>query len=89
MHLHEPILVGRRRGSEEDEKDEVVVELAFGALAEVLGVLYGKWVEAENASEKVKVLGIRLVQVEPEELAAVQPSLNLLRVENLSRHRAR
>ena len=70
MHLDESVPVGV--GAEHDEVHVAVELLDLGPLAEVLGVLDGQRVQAEGLAQQSQLVGRRPVQVEPEELAAVQ-----------------
>jgi hypothetical protein len=76
VHLDEAIGVGRRRGPVDDEEDIVVVLLELRALAELLRVLEGERVEAEDLAEKREVVRPDVLQVEPEELAAREARLD-------------
>jgi hypothetical protein len=76
VHLDEPVLVGGRSRAVEHEEGEVVVVLELRALAEVLRILEREWMEPEDVAQKLEVIFGRIVQVEPEELAARQARLD-------------
>jgi hypothetical protein len=61
----------------EDEEVEVLVGLDLRPLAEVLRVLHGERVEAEHVAEDFEILLGGTVEVEPEEVAGLEPRLDL------------
>ncbi len=77
VQLDEPILVRRRSDAVEDEEVEVVVRLDLRALPEVLGVLDGQRVEPEHLAQELEIGRGRAVEVEPEEVAVLEPSFDL------------
>jgi hypothetical protein len=79
VNLDEPVLVGRV--AEGDDEDEIVVVLAFRALSKILRVLDCERMEAEGLLENLDVLWAWAVNVEPEELARLEPLLESLAVE--------
>ena len=70
VHLHEPVAVGV--GAEHHQVDEALELLDLGPLPEVLGVLDGEGVMAEGLAQQRELVGPRPVQVEPEELPALE-----------------
>ena len=66
VDLHQPVLV--LVGAVGDDQREVAEGVDLGPLAEVVRVLHGERVEAEDVGEQRQVLGGGLVEVEPEEL---------------------
>ena len=79
VHLDEAILV--RRSSVGDEEDEVVVVVDLRALAEVLGILHCERVKLEGLPQDLEVVGLRLMEVKPEELFAREQFLDCLAAE--------
>jgi hypothetical protein len=79
VHLDQAILV--RRGAVEDEEEEVVVVVELRALVEALGVLERKRVKAEGLAEDREVALGGAVDVEPEEVAVLEPGLELVTIE--------
>jgi hypothetical protein len=79
VQLDQSVIVGR--GAVDDEEDELVVVLDLRPLVELLGVFHGKQVELENVAEDLEVTRIRLVEVEPEEVAGGQQLRGLLPTE--------
>src|SRR5207237_10352999 len=65
----------------DDEEREVVVAVDLRPLPELLGVLDGERMEGEDLAEEHEVVGVRAVEVEPEELALGQQLLDRLAVE--------
>ena len=79
VHLDEPVVVGNC--AVDDQEDVVVVVVDLGALPELLGVLDGKRVKLEDVAEDLVVVGVGLVDVEPEEGVAGEELLDVLAVE--------
>ena len=79
MHLDEPVGVGCR--AVDDDEHEVVVLVELGALPEVLRVLDGERMEAEDVRQDLEVGRVRLVEVEPEELVLAEQLLDRLPAE--------
>ena len=70
VDLDQPVLV--LVGAVGDDEREVAEGVDLGPLAEVVGVLHGQRVEAEEVAEQREILGRRPVEVEPEELAVLE-----------------
>ena len=64
-------VVGVRRGTVDDEEDEVVVLVGLRSLAEVDGVLDRERMEAEDLADELQLLRVDAVEIEPEELLVV------------------
>ncbi len=69
VHLDEPVLIGRRSRSVEDEEDEVAVLLHLGALTELLRILERQRMEAKDLPQERHLTLVGLQEVEPEVLA--------------------
>ena len=54
----------------EDEEDVIAVVVELGALAEVVGVLQRERVEAEDLAQLCQLIGVGVVEVQPEEVVA-------------------
>src|SRR5690349_21239825 len=59
-------------GPVEHEKDVVAVVVELRALAEVLGVLQRERMKPEDLAEPGQLIGTRIVEVEPEEVIALE-----------------
>ena len=70
VHLDEPVAVLVARRSEDDEEDVAVVVVDLRPLIEPPRVLERERMEAELLAQDLEIAGLRLVDVEPEEVAA-------------------
>ena len=79
MHLNEPVIVGC--SAIDDHKDEVVVVVELRPLVEVLGVFDRERMKLEHVAEDLKVVLARLIEIEPEEVAAREQPLDRVTIE--------
>ena len=79
MHLNEPVIVGC--SAIDDHKDEVVVVVELRPLVEVLGVFDRERMKLEHLAEDLKVVLARLIEIEPEEVAAREQPLDRVTIE--------
>src|SRR5205823_11096997 len=79
VHLDQPVPV--RRGSIDDDEDEVLVVVDLWPLVEVLGVLDGERMELEDVAQELEIGSLRPVEVNPEELSGREEALDRLPAE--------
>ena len=79
VDLDQPVLV--LVGPVGDDEREVAEGVDLGPLAEVVGVLHGQRVEAEEVAEQGQILGRGPVEVEPEELAVLEVAIQQVAVQ--------
>ena len=79
VHLDEAVVVGD--GAVDDDEDEVVIFVEFGALAELFRVLDGERVELEDVAEDRVVGLVWLVDVDPEERVSSEKFVDVLTIE--------
>src|SRR5581483_3413399 len=80
VHFDQSVVVGS--SAIDNDEDEVVVDIDLRPLIELLGILDRKRMELEDIAKNAEVLSARTVQVEPEEIVALEETLDRFAVEH-------